>query len=83
MFDPRRFDKNWDGKISIDELKEVIRMLSPTASPEETVKMMKQLPGFIDMDEFVSVFQIGVNQGEGWGNIKNDLKEAFELYDLD
>lgn len=83
----QRFDKNGDGKISVDELKEVIRALSPTASPEETVKMMKQFDldgnGFIDMDEFVSLFQIGVNQGGGGGNSKNDLKEAFELYDLD
>ena len=82
----QRFDKNGDGKISVDELKEVIRALSPNASPEETVKMMKQFDldgnGFIDMDEFVSLFQIGVNQGGG-GNSKNDLKEAFELYDLD
>ncbi|KAF8114436.1 hypothetical protein N665_0037s0013 [Sinapis alba] len=56
--------------------------LSPTASPEETVTMMKQFDldgnGFIDMNEFVALFQIGVNQGNN-----NDLKKAFELYDLD
>lgn len=81
----QRFDKNGDGKISVDELKEVIRALSPSASPEETVTMMKQFDldgnGFIDMDEFVALF----NQG-GIGNNHNDvrdLKEAFELYDLD
>ncbi|CAH2079662.1 unnamed protein product [Thlaspi arvense] len=89
-----RFDKNGDGKISVDELKEVIRALSPNASPEETVTMMKQFDldgnGFIDMDEFVALFQIGANQGGGGGggtgngnNDVRDLKEAFELYDLD
>ncbi|VVB09117.1 unnamed protein product [Arabis nemorensis] len=80
----QRFDKNGDGKISVDELKEVIRALSPSASPEETVKMMKQFDldgnGFIDMDEFVNLF----NQGGGDNNNDvRDLKEAFELYDLD
>ncbi|ESQ47289.1 hypothetical protein EUTSA_v10027972mg [Eutrema salsugineum] len=84
----QRFDKNGDGKISVDELKEVIRALSPTASPEETVTMMKQFDldgnGFIDMDEFVALFQIGVNQGGGNNNNDfRDLKEAFEIYDLD
>ncbi|CAH8277307.1 unnamed protein product [Arabidopsis lyrata] len=80
----QRFDKNGDGKISVDELKEVIRALSPTASPEETVTMMKQFDldgnGFIDLDEFVALFQIGIGGG---GNNRSDLKEAFELYDLD
>lgn len=80
----QRFDKNGDGKISVDELKEVIRALSPTASPEETVTMMKQFDldgnGFIDLDEFVALFQIGIGGG---GNNRSGLKEAFELYDLD
>ncbi|EOA18840.1 hypothetical protein CARUB_v10007462mg [Capsella rubella] len=86
----QRFDKNGDGKISVDELKEVIRALSPSASPEETVTMMKQFDldgnGFIDLDEFVALFQIGIGGGGGGGNNRNDvsdLKEAFELYDLD
>ncbi|CAN8232880.1 unnamed protein product [Cochlearia groenlandica] len=82
----QRFDRNGDGKISVDELKEVIRALSPSSSPEETVKMMKQLDldgnGFIDMDEFVSLFQIGTLNNDN-GNDSRDLKEAFELYDLD
>ncbi|CAN7129632.1 unnamed protein product [Brassica rapa subsp. narinosa] len=77
----QRFDKNGDGKISIDELKDVIGALSPTASPEETTLMMKEFDldgnGYIDMDEFVALFQI-----EDGGDIR-DLKEAFDLYDLD
>ncbi|ESQ28681.1 hypothetical protein EUTSA_v10019556mg, partial [Eutrema salsugineum] len=81
----QRFDKNGDGKISIDELKDVIRALSPTASPEETKSMMKELDldgnGFIDMDEFVALFQIG--DGNSNGNDAQDLKAAFDLYDLD
>ncbi|CAA7032665.1 unnamed protein product [Microthlaspi erraticum] len=84
----QRFDKNGDGKISIDELKDVIGALSPTASPGETKLMMKQFDldgnGFIDMDEFVALFQIGEdgNNNNGGGEIR-DLKEAFDLYDLD
>jgi calcium-binding protein CML len=84
----QRFDKNGDGKISIDELKDVIGALSPTASPEETKLMMKQFDldgnGFIDMDEFVALFQIGEdgNNNNGGGEMR-DLKEAFDLYDLD
>ncbi|KAL1206981.1 Calcium-binding protein CML24 [Cardamine amara subsp. amara] len=83
----QRFDKNGDGKISVDELKEVIRALSPSASPEETVTMMKQFDldgnGFIDLDEFVALFQIGVGGGGNNRNDVSDLKEAFQLYDLD
>ncbi|KFK33273.1 hypothetical protein AALP_AA6G353700 [Arabis alpina] len=77
----QRFDKNGDGKISNNELKEVIRALSPSSTQEETVTMMKQFDldgnGFIDMDEFVDLFKSNQESGVG------DLKEAFELYDLD
>lgn len=80
----QRFDKNGDGKISIDELKDVIGALSPAASPEETALMMKEFDldgnGYIDMDEFVALFQI---EDGGVGGDIRDLKEAFDLYDLD
>ncbi|KFK41060.1 hypothetical protein AALP_AA2G080200 [Arabis alpina] len=88
----QRFDKNGDGKISMEELKDVIGALSPTASPEETKSMMKEFDldgnGFIDMDEFVALFQIGSKHGDettgdGNNNEIRDLKEAFDLYDLD
>ncbi|KAL1215263.1 putative calcium-binding protein CML23 [Cardamine amara subsp. amara] len=86
----QRFDKNRDGKISIEELKDVIGALSPTASQEETTSMMKEFDvdgnGFIDMDEFVALFQIGDdsrNGDESNSDNMRDLKEAFDLYDLD
>ncbi|CAA0319222.1 unnamed protein product [Arabidopsis thaliana] len=81
----QRFDKNNDGKISIDELKDVIGALSPNASQEETKAMMKEFDldgnGFIDLDEFVALFQIS-DQSSNNSAIR-DLKEAFDLYDLD
>ncbi|XP_010415182.1 PREDICTED: probable calcium-binding protein CML23 [Camelina sativa] len=83
----QRFDKNNDGKISIDELKDVIGALSPNASQEETKSMMKEFDldgnGYIDLDEFVALFQVKQEDGEDNNSEIRDLKEAFDLYDLD
>lgn len=84
----QRFDKNKDGKISIDELKDVIGALSPNASQEETKSMMKEFDldgnGYIDLDEFVALFQLKQEDGGDNNNSEiRDLKEAFDLYDLD
>ncbi|VYS50180.1 unnamed protein product [Arabidopsis thaliana] len=53
----QRFDKNNDGKISIDELKDVIGALSPNASQEETKAMMKEF----DLDEAFDLYDLDRN----------------------
>lgn len=76
-----KFDKNGDGKISRDELREILRALgSERTSSEEAKKVMAELDkdgdGFIDIAEFADFYC-------GSPGSTKELKDAFDMYDLD
>ncbi|KAJ0042882.1 hypothetical protein Pint_18616 [Pistacia integerrima] len=72
-----KFDKNGDGRISTDELKDILRALGSKTSPEEVQRVMQEIDkdgdGYIDFDEFASA------GGDG----SKELKDAFDLFDVD
>ncbi|KAI3407820.1 uncharacterized protein J3R85_020723 [Psidium guajava] len=81
-----QYDKNGDGKISCDELRDVLSSLgpSPTTSEEARAAMSqidKDGDGFIDLDEFAELILGGGGGGPECG--AKELKDAFDLYDLD
>ncbi|XP_030461128.1 calcium-binding protein CML24-like [Syzygium oleosum] len=84
-----QYDKNGDGKISCDELREVLSALgpSPTTREEASAAMSeidKDGDGFIDLDEFSELILGGGGGGGGGGGCGvKELRDAFDLYDLD
>ncbi|KAF8030650.1 hypothetical protein BT93_E2941 [Corymbia citriodora subsp. variegata] len=80
-----QYDKNGDGKISCDELQDVLSALGPSpTNPEEALAAMSEIDkdgdGFIDLDEFAELI-LGGGGGPECG--AKELKDAFDLYDLD
>lgn len=78
-----RFDANGDGKISASELTDVMKALGSETSPEEVARMMEEID--TDRDEFINLEEFAgflkCNNVEDDGGVK-ELKEAFEMYDL-
>ncbi|XP_068659613.1 probable calcium-binding protein CML18 [Aristolochia californica] len=79
----KRFDANGDGKISSSELASVMEALGSSTSSDELQRMMAEMDsdgnGSIDFKEFEE-FHRGSTQP---GSAYNDLRDAFEMYDLD
>ncbi|XP_044504708.1 probable calcium-binding protein CML23 [Mangifera indica] len=79
-----KFDKNGDGRISSDELKDILHALGSKTSPEEVRRVMQEIDkdgdGYIDFDEFVA-FHTGGASASGDGS--KELKDAFDLFDVD
>ncbi|KAB2604512.1 calcium-binding protein CML23 [Pyrus ussuriensis x Pyrus communis] len=74
-----KFDKNGDGRISCDELRGIFGELgSETASLEEVQRIMAEFDkdgdGHIDIAEFAEIIN---------GGSTKELRDAFDLYDLD
>ncbi|KAF5747464.1 putative calcium-binding protein CML23 [Tripterygium wilfordii] len=80
-----KFDKNGDGKISSGELVDVLRALGSETSVEEVEVVMREIDkdgdGFIDIREFTEFYYSGGGGDEE--SRDKELKEAFDLYDLD
>ncbi|KAK4804174.1 hypothetical protein SAY86_003991 [Trapa natans] len=75
-----KYDKNGDGKISSEELREALNSIGPgAATSDETDLMISELDkngdGHIDFDEFMEFFA-------GCGGDET-LRDAFDYYDLD
>ncbi|GAA0185714.1 calmodulin-related [Lithospermum erythrorhizon] len=77
----QRFDRNGDGRISADELKDVLKALGSTSSPEDISLMMQEIDidkdGYINLKEFSSFIKPKESSDGGI----NELKEAFDMYD--
>ncbi|KAK3426373.1 hypothetical protein EUGRSUZ_F02840 [Eucalyptus grandis] len=68
-----QYDKNGDGKISCDELRE--------EAQAAMAEIDKDGDGFIDLDEFAELILGGGDGGPECG--AKELRDAFDLYDLD
>ncbi|XP_002525994.2 probable calcium-binding protein CML25 [Ricinus communis] len=79
----KKFDVNGDGKISSLELGSIMSSLGHEANEEEVMKMIKEFDadgdGFIDFKEFVELN----TQGVGSDEVMENLKDAFDVYDID
>lgn len=79
----KKFDANGDGKISSLELGSILSSLGYNATEEEVQKMVKEADrdgdGFIDFQEFVALNTQGVDSASSL----KDLRDAFEIFDLD
>ncbi|KAK8569095.1 hypothetical protein V6N13_106973 [Hibiscus sabdariffa] len=83
-----KFDKNGDGKICREELKSVLSALSSQPpSSDEIDKIMTVMDrdgkGYIDLDEFIAFQGSAGVDGEENRTGNEELKDAFDLYDLD
>lgn len=69
-----KFDKDKDGKLSLDEFREAALAFYPNFSQEETITLFKEIDvngdGEIDADKFTS-------------GIEKMLKEVFDFCDVD
>ncbi|XP_009356047.2 probable calcium-binding protein CML27 [Pyrus x bretschneideri] len=78
----KSFDSNGDGKISVNELGNVLTALGSTVSDDELKRFMVDLDtdndGFICLDEFNAFWVAGPKDGG-----VTELKDAFDLYDQD
>uniref|UniRef100_A0A5B7BEG3 Putative calcium-binding protein CML18 n=1 Tax=Davidia involucrata TaxID=16924 RepID=A0A5B7BEG3_DAVIN len=80
----KKFDANGDGKISVSELRAILKALGTDTSPDELQRIMSEIDkdgdGFIDLKEFTDFHRGG---SDGDGSSTKELREAFDLYDRD
>lgn len=78
-----KFDKNGDGKISSAELKKMLMTLDPKTTSKEIKSTMAEIDkngdGYIDLKEFADFHH---SRGQTLADSK-ELRDAFDLYDLD
>nr|XP_009380286.2 PREDICTED: probable calcium-binding protein CML18 [Musa acuminata subsp. malaccensis] len=79
-----RYDADGDGRISASELADVLRSLGSDASPAEVRGMIAEMDadgdGFVDLQEFADFHR---RRRRDDGAEERELREAFDVYDLD
>ncbi|XP_068650035.1 calmodulin-like protein 11 [Aristolochia californica] len=77
------FDKDGDGRITIDELATVIRSLGQTPTEEELHDMIREVDvdgnGTIEFGEFLHLMARKMKETDA----EEELKEAFKVFDKD
>ena len=75
------FDKNGDGKIARNELKEFFKSVGILIPEKEINEMMAKMDvngdGFMDINEFGSLYQELMEEKEE----EEDMREAFRVFD--
>jgi calcium-binding protein CML len=81
-----KFDKNGDGKISCNELKDILHALGSRTSSDEVQRIMSEIDkdgdGVISLDEFTD-FHLAGSSSDDSLSYTRELRDAFDLYDLD
>lgn len=79
----KKFDANGDGRICAAELGSIMRSLGHAATEEELKTMIAEVDsdgdGFIDLREFIELNTNGIGHEE----VIENLKDAFEVFDID
>ncbi|XP_051127750.1 uncharacterized protein LOC127249133 [Andrographis paniculata] len=79
----RLFDKDGDGRITVEELGAVIESLGQTATNEELNDMISEVDtnrnGTIEFSEFIHLMARTMKESDA----EEDLREAFDVFDED
>ncbi|CAN6892418.1 unnamed protein product [Brassica oleracea] len=77
----KMFDKNGDGKIAKNELRDFFKSVSILVPENEIKEMIAKMDvngdGFMDIDEFGSLYQEMMEEKEE----EEDMREAFRVFD--
>ncbi|MBA0556175.1 hypothetical protein Gohar_008912 [Gossypium harknessii] len=78
-----QFDANRDGKISVTELRDVLKSMGSSITEEELKRVLEDIDtdkdGFINLSEFSSLFRSSSDEVTA----ALELRDAFDLYDQD
>ncbi|KAI4378776.1 hypothetical protein MLD38_016209 [Melastoma candidum] len=79
------FDRNGDGRITLEELEESLLNLGISVPREELADMIRGIDvngnGCVDLDEFGSLY--GLLSEERDADAEDDVREAFNVFDRD
>lgn len=77
------FDKDSNGTIDSEELREVMTQLGQAPSPQELIDMIHEIDadnnGVIDFEEFLQMMT--KHKQDGVHDVRTDLQQAFEVFD--
>ncbi|XP_042464040.1 calmodulin-like [Zingiber officinale] len=78
------FDRDGDGRITLEELGAVIKSLGQSPSEEELREMIQEIDadgnGTIEFGEFLNLM---AKKAKETTNVEEELKEAFKVFDRD
>ncbi|KAL3616288.1 Calmodulin-like protein 3 [Castilleja foliolosa] len=79
------FDRNGDGKISRKELSDSLQRLGIHIPEMDLKQMIENIDangdGFVDVDEFGTLYATIMEGSERGGDEEDDIREAFKVFD--